>query len=81
MAIDYEYMKKSVRKHKGNLTRAKKSGDPHKVVAAVDAAFKDWDETGNTYPDAWHTWKVAKEDAEHQIRHQTNFRDRRGDAR
>jgi hypothetical protein len=77
MAPDYEYMKKSVRKHKSNLTRAQKSGDPNKVIGAVDAAFKDWDDSGNSYPDQWHNWKRAKEDAEHQIRMGGMFNDRR----
>lgn len=77
MAIDYAYMKSSVRKHKGALTRAKKSGDPNKVVAVVDAAFKDWDDSDNAYPDNWHHWKRAKDDAQHQIRMGGLFNDRR----
>lgn len=78
MGIDYDYMKKSVRKHKAALTRAKNSGDPHKVVKAVDTAFADWDKSGNAYPDSWHTWKVAHEDAHNEIRRNSLFNDRRG---
>lgn len=63
MSIDYEAMNKSVRRHKAALTRAKNSGDPAKVIAAVDAAFAEWDQPGMAYPDSWHTWNIAKQDA------------------
>lgn len=77
MAIDYEAAQKSFRKHKAALTRAKNSGDPHKVVAAVDKAFGEWDAAGHPYPDSWHTWNVAKQDAHNQIARDSNFNDRR----
>lgn len=75
--IDYDAMKKSVRKHKSALTRAKNTGDPHQVVAAVDRAFGEWDEAGHPYPDSWHTWNIAKRDAQFQIARDQNFNDRR----
>ncbi len=68
MTIDYAAMNKSVRKHKAALTRAKNSGDPQKVIAAVNAAFTEWGQPGMAYPDQWHTWDVAKYDAEMALR-------------
>jgi len=35
-----------VRKHKAALTRARKSGNPQKIVAACAAAFVDFDQYG-----------------------------------
>lgn len=56
----------TVRKHKTALTRAKKIG-PRRVVEICDIAFEDFED--NSYPDCWHLWKMAKYDAEMQIRH------------
>lgn len=56
----------TVRKHKAALTRAKKVG-PRKVVEVCDIAFEDFQDNG--YPDCWHIWNIAKQDAEMQIRH------------
>ena len=64
MAIDYKAAAASFRKQKSALTRAKNSGDPQKVIDAVDKAFAEWDAMGIPFPDSWHTWKVAKEDAQ-----------------
>jgi len=60
---DYDYMNRVVRKHKAALTRAKNTGDPSKVIAAVDAAFGAFDAPNMYWPDSWHTWNVAREDA------------------
>jgi hypothetical protein len=65
MATDYQALNKMVRRHKAALTRAKKKG-PQAVIDAVDAAFSDFDDT--MYPDNWHLWKVAKQDAELELR-------------
>lgn len=81
MAIDYAAAQKSFKKHKGLLTRAKNSGDPHRVVKAVNTAFGEWDAMGIPYPDSHHTWSVAKQDAELQIRRGDLFNDRRVDPR
>lgn len=51
---------------KSALTRAKNSGDPAKVLAAVEKAVKAWN--GAVWPDAWATWRVALEDAANQAR-------------
>jgi hypothetical protein len=62
--IDYEALKKELPKLKAALTRAKKSKDPQRVIAAVDAAFKRFDDIG--WPDCWHLWNIARSDAEFQ---------------
>lgn len=61
---DYVALNAMVRKHKSALTRAKKKG-PEAVIAACDAAFSDFDDT--MYPDSWHDWKRAKEDAQYEL--------------
>ena len=68
MAHDYERLGKMVRKHKSALTRAKNSGDPDKVIAAVDKAFAEFDLPENIYPDNWRIWEAAKRDAEYAKR-------------
>lgn len=52
------------RKHKAALTRATNSGDPNKIIAACDAAFADFDTYEHGWPDDWHRWNIAKQDAE-----------------
>jgi hypothetical protein len=64
---DYVALNKMVRRHKAALTRARKKG-PEAVIAAVDAAFAEFDEPGNIWPDTWHTWNVAREDARWELR-------------
>lgn len=68
MSIDYKAAKKSFTKQKSALTRAKNSGDPQKVIDAVDAAFAEWDAMEIPFPDSWHLWKCAKEDAQFKLR-------------
>lgn len=46
---------------KAALTRAKKSGDPDKVLATVQSAYRTFDET--YWPDCWSDWERAKQDA------------------
>jgi hypothetical protein len=46
------------------LTLAKKKG-PEAIVFECDRALEIFEEKG--YPDSWHTWKMAKYDAETQI--------------
>jgi hypothetical protein len=64
--IDYAAVTRVSRKHKSALTRAKNSGDPQKVIDACDKAFEDFDRYG--YPDSWHTWNIAREDARFKLR-------------
>jgi hypothetical protein len=53
---------------KSRLTRAKNSGDPHKVVAVVTAQFDEWNDGDYAYPDNWHDWQRALDDADYAIR-------------
>lgn len=46
---------------KAALTRAVKSGDPNKVIAACTAAKAQWDRTG-MWPDEWTRWQRALDD-------------------
>ena len=45
------------------LTRAKNSGDPAKVIAACEAAVRDWNSPGNYWPDDWSRWQRALDDS------------------
>ena len=62
MSIDYERANREYRKQKAALTRAENSGDPNKVVAAVKKAVSEWSEWG-AWPDGWHRWNIAYNDA------------------
>ena len=59
---------KQFRAAKSRLTRAINSGDPHKVVAEVTRTFAEWDDGDYAYPDDWHRWQRALEDADYAIR-------------
>lgn len=49
---------------KAGLTRAKKKG-PEAILAECDRAFQMFEDHG--YPDAWHTWNIARKDAKYAI--------------
>jgi hypothetical protein len=55
--------KQQVTNAKAGLTRAKKSGDPQRVIDFVDSLFAEWDDGGYAYPDNWHLWNIARDDA------------------
>jgi len=57
---------------KTKLTRAINSKDPQRICRTADAALAIFEEKG--YPDAWHRWQVAKQDAEWAIRRQPTER-------
>ena len=57
-------LNKMVRRHLSALTKAKKVG-PAEVIAVCDIAFEDFDEFG--WPDNWHTFNIARNDAEMEI--------------
>lgn len=59
---DHSLAQRQFPAQKRALTIAIKSGDPAKVIAAATKAVKQWDETG-TWPDAWHNWNIALDDA------------------
>jgi hypothetical protein len=58
---NYEAMRVEMPKLKSALTRAKNSGDPAKVLQAVERAINAFDAFG--WPDNWATWKIALGDA------------------
>ena len=57
----YTLTQKEFSSLKAALTRAKNSNDPKKLLAAAQAGLARFEEAG--YPDAWHRWESAKEDA------------------
>ncbi len=54
------------RKQKTALTRAVNSGDPLKVLATCQATLDAW--TGSAWPDDWHRWRNAADDALGEVR-------------
>jgi hypothetical protein len=62
---DYTAMRIEHPKLKGALTRAKKKG-PRAVIAEVERAYARFDVIG--WPDGWHTWNIAQQDAEWELR-------------
>jgi hypothetical protein len=69
--MNYDALRRLIRKHKSALTRAKNTGDPTKVIAACDAFFADFDgPNAPPLPDAWHAWSIARQDAEYALRRQ-----------
>ena len=65
MPIDYERMKRVYPKQKAALTRAMKVpgiAQYPAVLAACAKAVKEWEQWG-AWPDGWHTWNVALNDA------------------
>ena len=53
---------------KGRLTRAINSGDPDKIMNAVEFALVTWNESGNPWPDQWSRWRNALDDAYYKAR-------------
>jgi hypothetical protein len=51
------------RRQKGELTRAKNSGDPAKIRATVKKHVVEWTEGGFPWPDSWATWNCALRDS------------------
>ena len=53
-------------KLKAALTRAKNTGDPERVLRAVEAAVEVFD--SKIWPDDWSSWRIALEDASQAAR-------------
>ncbi len=62
MSIDYTAMNRIHPIQKAALTRAVKSGDPQRVLAACQKAVSQWNTIG-AWPDDWHRWNIALSDA------------------
>ena len=61
MTTDRYITNQDYRRQKTALTRAVNSGDPLKVLAAVEKTLDEW--AGKAWPDAWHRWRNALDDA------------------
>lgn len=48
-------------RQKSRLTKAKNSGDPGAVLAAVETTLAEW--SGKAWPDDWARWSRALDDA------------------
>jgi hypothetical protein len=59
---------------KSRLTRAQNTGNPQKVIEAVEQQFNEWDAGDYAYPDDWHRWERAKMDAEMALAYGTPYR-------
>lgn len=66
--MSYTLTQKEFASLKSRLTRAenKKREDPEKLLSEATRALAVFEEKG--FPDAWHRWQRAKEDAEYLIR-------------
>lgn len=53
---------------KSRLTRALRSGSRQKVLDVVEETFAEWDAGDFAYPDDWHRWERARNDAEYLMR-------------
>jgi hypothetical protein len=60
---DYALAQRLYKKHKSALTRAKNTGDPDKVIAAVKAFEADFENNNLPLPDSWSDWQRAADDA------------------
>lgn len=68
MTLTYAQEKRQWTNQKTALTKAIRSGDPFKVIAATRKAVAQWEEKG-FWPDAWHRWNIALSDAYNVARH------------
>jgi hypothetical protein len=69
-----EYITKAdYRRQKSALTRAKNSGDPVKVLDAVEKTLDEW--SGKAWPDDWTRWSVALYDAWYTWERHTRYVD------
>lgn len=60
--IDYSRMARVRPSQKAALTRAVKTGDPERIAKVCKAAVAEWNAIG-AWPDDWHRWQVALNDA------------------
>jgi len=65
MTINYDQLKKEFPKLKAALTRAQNTKDPQKLLAAAEKGLARFEEIG--FPDQWHRWERAKDDAKFAI--------------
>lgn len=55
---------------KAGLTRAMNSKRYDKVLAECKRVIREWDELPYGWPDDWHRWNIALEDAWQHVRHE-----------
>jgi tellurite resistance-related uncharacterized protein len=64
--MNYTLTQTEYRNLKSKLTRARNSKDHNKVILVVNEAMSIFMQKG--YPDDWHRWERAKDDAEIALR-------------
>ena len=60
--IDYDRMNRVHPRQKAALTRAIKTGNAETIARVCKAAIAEWNAIG-AWPDDWHRWQVALNDA------------------
>lgn len=60
--VDYAALNRMVKRQRGQLTRAKNTGDPEKVAAVVKKHVAEWDAPGAMWPDDWSLWERTLND-------------------
>ena len=60
--IDYDRMNRIMPRQKAALTRAIKTKDAEVIARVCKAAIEEWTEIG-AWPDNWHRWQIALNDA------------------
>jgi len=68
MVSNYRLTPAKLRSLKSRLTRAKNQKDWAKVKTVCEDAFETFEEHG--YPDCWHLFNIARDDADYQLRRQ-----------
>lgn len=61
---------RSYSQQKAALTRAMKSKNYAKVVAECERVITEWENLPYGWPDDWHRWNIALEDAYSHVRHE-----------
>lgn len=61
-------LKKLLPRYRAALTRAINAGDPKKILETANRALAKFDEIG--YPDQWHRWQRARDDAVYALQQQ-----------
>lgn len=58
---NHDEFNRMARRHKAALTRAKNTGDPHRIITACDQAQAEFERV--RWPDYWSLWQRERDDA------------------
>lgn len=71
--MELSIIKRNWRRLRTNLTKARNSKDPDKVLAAVAAAERWFEENSQPFPDEWQHWLSLRDSARMAKRHGLPF--------